>query len=429
MNRAINEKHNLKSEKRRYAFLAFWSLVFFFLLLLRDSYGVGINKYVFVLLTGVCALTMSIGDLICLFCFLFPLYVGMPGNYMTIVLLARLVLSLNKFKFKASSFFCAIFICAFMLCQNLITGYTGIVPMMFIPGIIVVLMLFSYQGELDTKAMTVLYSAGVAALGFIMLKSTLNVYQFSDLLSVGFRLGSGNVDYVEEGIMNVSVDPNFYGAFSMAAVAIGVPLMLDQKTKFLTKTALAVFLATSLVVCLIGLSRAFVLVFVAWVALYLLSQNNIKGTLSVIALSIITVIVVTFTLPDVLALISDRFRSSDLSSGNGRIDLIVKFFGEWDDNLITMLFGVGLFNCNVHCAPLQFFFGGGIVLFLLVAAFALSCGKGSFKSYCFSDLLPILVVFVILSTVPAAGLINFMFPIVFVGLITAHKNQDQACTC
>lgn len=398
------------------------AVVFFVLLLLRDSFSVGINKSIFIALTVACAALMKIETLVCLFCFLFPLYFGLPGNYMTLILMARMLISFNKLKFKASSFFLTFLIAVFVFLQNLITGYTGIVPMMFVVGTIAVLMMFSYSKQYDINMMILMFSAGVAALGFIMLKSTLNVYELSDLLSVGFRLGSSGVDYAEEGVMNVNVDPNYYGMFTVCAFSIAAPQFLDRGISFLHKIFISFFLAVALLVSLVGLSRAFIIVFAIWILLFTFAQKNIKRALLIALVFVVVAIVIVTKMDNVWSVIYDRFQASDMADGNGRIRLIVKFFNLWFETIASLFFGVGLYNCNVHCMPLQFLFGGGIMLFALMCLLCWSYVPKK-KSLSFSGLLPFFITLLMMSTIPVATLLNFMFPLIFVGLVSNNRQE------
>lgn len=414
-----NASNALNISRRRgqsYSALIGWAIGFFVLLLLRDSYSVGVNKYIFLAMACVCALSMKSDHLIYLFCFLFPLYVGLPGNYMTLMLLARLFLEVRQF--KASSFALSIAVVIYIFIQNVVTGYTGIVPMMFIPGVLLVLLLFAYRENLDSIPLIVMYSAGVAALGFIMLVSTLRVYDLNDLLSSSFRLGTRNADYVSSEIMRVSVDPNYFGMFAVSSLSTAFPLAFGNKTKPVVKVCLYVFVMTQLVVGLIGLSRAFTLVSAVWLFLYLVSQKNIKALIIVSIVSAFFAILLMKFMPNVIEALQLRFEGSDMATGNGRITGIQEFWNKWSSSLTTMIFGVGLYNCNVHCMPLQFLFGGGLVMFCFLIAL--------FISYCsfvprirkLLDCLPFIVTFTMMCSVPTAGLLNFMFPLVFIGLCT-----------
>lgn len=396
-----------------YLSIFIWGFVFFILLMMRDSYSVGINKYIFFGIICICALYMKTNHLIYLFCFLFPLYVGLPGNYMTLVLIVRLSIEIRQF--RASSFILSIVLAVFTFAQNLATGASGIVPMMFVVGIILILVLFTLKKDLEVLPMILMYSAGVAALGFIMLVSTLQVYDFADLMSSSFRLGSGNVDYVDEGTMNVSADPNFYGMFSIASISIAFPFIFQPKTKAIIKVFLSVFLFTQLVICLIGLSRTFIIVFIAWAFIYMLTQKNFKSAIFTGIAIIAILIFLVVCMPNVLEAALSRFKDSDMATANGRITLIQDFWKKWSGSIITMLFGVGLYNCNVHCMPLQFLFGGGLIMFVLIIVLIISY-RSDKPSRKLSDFLPFVATFIMMCTVPAAGLFNYMFPLILIGL-------------
>ena len=417
---------NLKniSEKRNYLYII-GAIVFFVLLLLRDAYSVEVNKYVFLAIVCVCAVLLRTKDIIYLFCFLFPLYVGLPGNYMTIVLIIRLLFEINRF--KLSSLILSVLVAVYIFVQNIVTRYTGTVPMMFVVGIILILLLFTYKENLEPIPMIVMYSAGVAALGIIMLVSTLNVYELSDLMETSFRLGSSNVDYVSKEIMNVSIDPNFYGTFAIASISTAFPVIFKYSSKSFVKLCLAVFVGIQIVVALIGLSRAFIIIFAVWAVLYLLLQKNIKRSLLIlVVIALIITLLINF-MPTVIETVFARFEDSDMATGNGRITLARKFLVEWSGGIMSFIFGVGLYKCNVHCTPLQFLFGGGLVTFSLAVALFFSYKPSKMIGRSLSDFLPFIVTFVMMCTVPAAGILNFMFPLVYVGL-SVQNTKDEGKT-
>lgn len=404
----------------------FWSTVFTVLLFLRDSYSVGINKYLFIVITVLCAITMKPKQLIYLFSFLFPLYVGLPGNYMTLIFLLRLSLDYKNILFRRSSVFFTVAISLFIFLQNYITGYTSITHMMFIPGVVLVLFLFSYRINLDYKMMILLYSFGVASLGMIMLISTLQVYELSSLMSVAFRLGSASVNYVSSNVMNVNVDPNYYGLFAIAAISAGIPLIRGTTISRIEKTLLLVALISIVTVCLLGLSRAFVMVLVIWMILYLFLQKSAKNFILVAFAITLGIILVFRYMPDVANILLARFVDSDMATGNGRILIIQHFFDLWSESIFYMIFGIGLFNNNVHSMPLQYLFGGGIMLCVLMVGFVISLrtNQAFNKKSILERWLPMIVTLMMASTVPVAGLLNFMFPIIIAGFNLRISNLE-----
>lgn len=418
------EENRIKTNKKNLS-VFFWSIIFSVFLLLRDSYSLNINKYIFVMIIILCSVIINPKQLIYLYCFLFPLYVGLPGNYMTLIFLFRLIFEYKKMHFKITSTFFAAAISIFIFLQNYITGYMSITNMMFIPGVILVLILFSYQVNLCRKAIILFYSLGVAVLGLIMLISTLQVYEFSSLLSVSFRLGTSSVDYVSSNVMNVSIDPNFYGLFVIAAIATGIPLVRSKAMLRTDKMLLLSALIISTTVGLVGLSRAFMLVLAIWMLLYLLMQKRIEGFIVVLSAIIIGTVLLFKFMPVVMNTIIDRFKDSDMATANNRLPIIQEHFELWTKNLFFILFGTGLFSNNVHNMPLQFLFGGGIILFALMLGFTISLTRHESRlNFTMEKWLPMIVTLAMVSTVPAAGLLNFMFPVIIVGLNQKILNNE-----
>lgn len=416
---ASNTMNSLQKTKRTYGSLILWALIIFFLLFLRDAYSVGINKYIFLGITCVCAFYMKTSDLIYLYCFLFPLYVGLPGNYMTLVLVVRLLLETRRF--KATSLVLTLIIAAFMVFQNYTTGKTQIVHMMYIPGLLVVLLLFTHQRKLESTPMILMYSAGVAAVGIIMLVSTLRVHSLTELMSNAFRLGSSNVDYVEGGIMNVSMDPNFYGLFSISAISLAFPVFLDAKSSITVKACLVIFAFVQLVVGLTGLSRAFILVLLLWIGLSLLSMKNTRSTILAVFTIIVFLILLVIYMSDVIDTALARFDDLDILDGNGRLSGVKRFWNLWSGNLYYFFMGTGLFRCNVHCMPLQYLFGGGLLMAICVFGLYISYKPPRTTRRGLAEKLPFLATFIMMCSVPAATLLNFMFPLILVGLCAHNK--------
>ena len=410
------------------AFVYVSCAVFILLLFLRDACSVGVNKYLFVVLTLLCAVLMPPKRLIQLFCCLFPLYVGLPGNYMTIILIARLLLDFKNFKLKVSSVVLMAILSCFILFQELIAGQTTLVHLMYIPGLLVVLLLVSYK-ELPIKDMILCFVMGVAAMGIIMLISTLNVYEFEDLLTDIYRLGSSNVDYTSGEVMNVSMDPNFFGMFAICAISLATSLLVNKKVKPAETVLIIVSLLACIMIAFIGQSRAFLLVFVLWALLYLMSLRSKKAIFySVISIAVVAVAVFVF-IPDVMDALFDRFLSEDIGTLNNRTTITEKFMKQMNENPMYVLIGVGFFACNIHCAPLQIFFGGGLIMTFLMIGFMCSLmskkegrrEKGFLLKWC-----PIIVTAFMSLSVPAAQLLNFMFPLIIAGLYAKHINSSKS---
>ncbi|MBQ2715051.1 MAG: hypothetical protein IJF76_05435 [Clostridia bacterium] len=399
--------------------------IFIALLFVRDAMSVGINKYLFVGLTIAIAIVMTPKQLIHLFCCLFPLYVGLPGNYMTIIFILKLMFDYKNFKMQFLPFVFAVLMGAFILLSELSVETTNMVHIMFIPGIFLVLILASYK-ELPIKDMIVAFCIGVASMGLIMLISTLQVYEFEKLLSESYRLGAANVNYTEVETMNVSMDPNFFGMFAVAVISLGMSLVAKKKVNKAEAVAIVLSVLACLGIAFIGQSRAFILVFVVWIVLFMLSLRNKKAILISIAGLAVVVLAVFVVMPDVMNAVFERFLGEDMLTLNNRTTITTKYIEEMMANPLSIFGGLYFFGCNIHCLPLQVFFGGGLILSIIMVGFIISLMSKENKvepKHFLAKWCPVIVTVFMSLTVPAAQLLNFMFPIIIAGLYAKHINK------
>lgn len=397
------------------------SIILMILLLsLRDIGGFAVNKYLFLVITAVTVLALPIDKVMCFIAFVMPLYIGLPGNYMTMIFLARFLLDYRKLRFKGTTFMFCVFAGSYALIQSFITNHTDISELMFFPGMILVMFMFSIDVKIDKSKLILSYAMGVAALGLIMLIHTLKFCDLGELLTSTNRLGS--ILQAQKTGMLINIDPNYYGLFCIALISLGVKNLNDNSGKSAdkkSKTLMILLMGICVIIGLIGLSRAFVLVMIAWLLLYLLSVKNMRAFLvSAIAFIIALMLVINF-IPDVWKAINDRFSDSTMATGNGRTELIVKFHEAWSAKFSTMLFGVGIFDCNVHCMPLQVLYGGGLVfgiLFVLYTITLLKTKNSNRSSSVLQKYLPLTVSLAMSCSVPALVLINIMYPVILTGL-------------
>lgn len=417
---------NIKESKYSTRLIA--GIVLIILLLsMRDIGGFPVNKYLFLVITAVTAFALPIEQVMCFIAFVMPLYVGLPGNYMTLIFLARFLFDCRKLCFKVTTFvFCAL-AGGYALMQALITNHTAIPELMFFPGMILVMFMFSLNVKVEKSKLILSYATGVAALGLIMLIHTLQFCDFGDLLTSTNRLGSILQEQKNEMVINV--DPNYYGLFCIALITLCVKFLNSNSAKSIDKKSKALMIlltVTCVTVCLIGLSRAFVLVMIVWLLLYLLSVKNMKAFLISVSIILIAAVLVINFIPDVWNALNDRFSDSTMETGNGRTELIAKFHELWSAKLSTVLFGVGIFDCNIHCMPLQILYGGGLVFCVLFVLYMISLLKSSNSRNhggVMQKYLPLAATLIMSCTVPALALINIMYPITLVGLCVNQGEQ------
>lgn len=396
-----------------------------FLLSVRDIGGFAVNKYLFLAVAAVAVCALPIDKVMCFIAFVMPLYVGLPGNYMTLIFLARFLLDYKKMHIKVTTFVFCILAGSYAVIQAFVTNHTSISELMFFPGMVLIMFIFSLNVRIDKSELILSYATGVAALGLIMLIHTLQFCDFGDLLTSTNRLGS--VLRAQNIEMVINVDPNYYGLFCIALISLSVKFLNDNSRKSadkISKTLMILLTGICVTIGLIGLSRSFFLVMIAWLLLYLLSVKNVRAFLVSVSVVLIAAVLVINFIPDVWNALNDRFSDSTMATGNGRTELVYTYHQQWAANISTILFGSGIFDCEVHCMPLQILYGGGIVFSILFVSYILSLVKKfDFKKNggALQILLPLLTTVLMSCSVPALQLINITYPIIITELCINEK--------
>lgn len=400
----------------------------------RDMFGIGLNKYLFLVIAIIPILFADTEEFVAFVCFLVPLYVGLPGNYISMFLLVRLLYEAcaRKMRIRKTGFILTVLVTTYIFLQDFFTGYTEIYNLMAALDFIVLALLMKEIREYDvgTEAI-VAYSIGNFILGIVMLSATLSYYSLEDLMNPATRLGyTGMLTGASGASMATSIDPNFYAMNTLASISTMCLIFGNIKNKK-TKIISLISVFGSTICCLIGLSRTFIILLAVWGILWLLNQGDIKKIFMVLFATVILVFSFFHFMPTVVEGFLSRFEGSDIVGGNGRINLIILYFIPWFKTVKSILFGIGLFNCHTHCAPLMYLFGLGILgalpLLLWVIYQWTQC-----KIYCLKVSLkmriPFLITLIGFSTIPAAGAINYTFPLLISMLVlitpTYRRNYE-----
>lgn len=389
-------------------------LVIACLLLARDACGISINKYIFLLILTPALLIFNEKYLLILWMFLMPLFVGLPGNYITIIVLLRFLIQVihgGKLKIYKYPFIFTVLLAMFIFTQNIAHKYIGAYYMIFIAELFVVYFFITMDCKSYFSEIMLSYSFGIAMTGIIMLVATLQTYSFSDLLSAATRLGLAG----QTTEMTVIIDPNYYGLFAITALSCNWQMITRKKYSKSQKNIALIFSGISMVVALIGMSRAFILCFAIWILLTLLFEKKLSLKIKVIITGIVCIGIAYYFLPNTVQAIMKRFTGKDMQTANGRTVVFDRIEILWGSSIITMLFGIGLFDCNVHFMQMQYFFGLGIVgtmLMLLLVFSYWNWMKRKCKRYSLVDLVPIFIIQFSSSSVPTAQSLTFMMPVV-----------------
>ena len=388
-------------------------------LVLRDVVGININKYIFVLVVAVPIFTLTTNRFLIFSSLIIPLQVGLPGNYISMCILLRLLFELlmGKIRYDILAFLLSIAAALFLFLQNLFYGNTEIYHMMGTLDFLTLLLLgYTILQYNETENAIIAFLVGVAATGAIMLINTLQYYDIRELMNSATRLG--DTDDIKTNAatgMVVIIDPNFYGMNVIAAASAGINLLLTVKTTRAKKAIVIGLSGAALIFALIGISRAFALVLVLWGILLILAQGKVKNFLAALIVVVVFIAMFYSFFPTVVEGVLHRFAEADMAGANGRIALLNKYFGMWAENTGTMLFGVGLYNCHTHSTPFLYLFGTGILGTSIIFSWFLRIIKVSSWVGTKDGLrrwIPFLVTFSMFSTIPAAGAIGYTYPLI-----------------
>ena len=388
-------------------------------LYLRDISGININKFIFLAVVAVPIFALSANRFVVFSSFLIPLYVGLPGNYVSLCILLRLLKELldGRIRYSLIPLLLTLVATGYLMLQNILTGYTEIYNIMGAADFVTLMLLvYVTLQRRETDNVILAFLVGVTAMGLIMLINTLQYYDLQELMSSSSRLG----DTKELGQnsaygMVITIDPNFYGMNVMAAVSASVNILQLKPTSRNKKIMVVSMSVTAIICAMIGLSRAFVLALIAWGVVLIFLQGKVKNFLTLLVCVSIFAVVFTMAFPNVVEGFLNRFAGEDMEGFNGRSGLMEKHYNNWIANLGTMLFGIGLYGCNVHCMQLRYLFGmgalGGAVVFAwfwrLIKMSSINGAPAGLKRW-----VPFVITFVLCAAIPSAGCMDATFPLV-----------------
>ena len=385
--------------------------IFIFILIIRDVFSIRMNKYMFVTIFAIDALLMQKKHLDKVLYFILPILNGLPGNYLIMIYLLRYFLEKGEFIVDIKTFLYVLLMLLISVYQMVVFSYSYL-PVAF-SGIGLVFFAVLLLDKTSDVENLYYYIFGTTVMSIIFIMATLRVYSLSDLLVIGKRLGDETVMYNEMGTMNIRMDPNYLGLFAITACALYFILMRKQ---LIEQNYMKVFMTISVAICstiaLIGLSRAYAITYCLMIFVIVFIQKKAKYIFFIIIGLGVCLLILNRYLSDVLDSLYILFASdSDLLAGNGRIDINKVNFAIWSKSIINMILGIGLFNCEVHCMPLQYIFGGGILYSIFLLLYAYNITKSRRVQFDLIDLLPFAFTFMMSCTVPLAASITYMTPV------------------
>jgi len=402
------------------------SVAIFGLLFLRDAMGYSVNKWIFLIILAPLLLFLSERNMMTLWCFVMPLYVGLPGNYLTLIMLARFGLKyiLNGFKAKDPVLFITVFLAAiYILAQNLFFGITTIFRNMFVIELFIAYFVFCEEEKNNFGRMFTSYAVGVATVGIIMLVYTLRLYGLDELFTASTRLGST----ARPDEMTIIIDSNYYGLYVIAVLSIGWLMLRKRQLSRKQMVLVSLSMFAAIFVACVGLSRAFILGMALWVMMVILVEKNIGMKVFFTLFVAIIACIIYWAIPGAVEALLERFEGDDMATGNGRITFIIDYGRQWLETPWTIMFGVGFAGCRVHCMHAQYIFGLGIIGAGFYAAMG-SCywirARQQGRKYrAFEYAIPAISAQIIAATIPIAQAFTFLMPIFMT--VLAYKEINK----
>ena len=403
------------------------------LLFLRDVLDLTVDKYMLIAVIALFELTFfQLDTAIAFSFFLIPLYVGLPGNYITIILLCKLLIGfvLHRKEFKVNYIQLYLLLILLMVEYTHLTSVDSTAIFFGIELILLWLLLSKEQRKANIKRCITCYLVSVAFLCMMLLLIGLKYYHLNDFLSGGIRFAD-----IEEywGItirgMILTIDPNFLGMFCMVAIASSFSLSLQEENKRRKKAYLLAIPYFILFGCL-GLSRAFLLSLVVFITVAVCCNTKSKRKfllrfVSIIGMVFLLLGIGMLAFPQLIESLIGRFEQSDILTLGNRTSILAENWDGFSATIYTVLFGIGVIGSNVHFTILQYMFGVGVVgMSALVGFLGLFVSRvvASSRRIVVASLVPLLMYLFISSTIPAAYPISSVFPGVVAFLVFQYMN-------
>ena len=366
------------SIKQLICFILIISIVI--LILLRDISGLGISKWVFIGLSlSVCVLSNKY-YIYCFIALITPLSSGISSTYIVAIALVIILIKQNK---RIQWNFCGVICLLAIMIIEILSGFRGMFSIFeYIRFIGVFIFSFLMIIDLDTnyqyEKMINYYIIGFWVAMASILGQMLNVYNLSEILTLGVRFGNTRqiLNMTNEGMI-IYYNPN--GLSTLALQTIFLCLLQFKKTK---KNLYLLSFFGALLFGIMTQSRTFILALIICTLLYFaFSCRNIKSAFKAVVVFISTTFlsinILYAIVPNYINQLLLRFQSVDIS--NGRTDIMSFYFEEMFKHIDRLILGVGLqsysekynFDMSAHNATQEVLIIWGIIgLFIVVLLFA-----------------------------------------------------------
>lgn len=314
------------------------------LIITRDIAGMPVNKYLFVLISAVAFCSLNYVNMICALAFLFPLFIGLPSNYI-IVLAVILIMTKRNVSFTRSQL---LYMCIIILGETMhLFGFLSLditeIVSYFAHVALILLVTLDKTTQYLYRRTIISFLIGIMVQLFVILFSTIKYVGLNDMITHGLRFG--DVSTLSGSTTGMILTNNQNNIAYYCVLALSCMLILIYKYKA-NKIAYYFLLFIPVVFGFLTVSRTFILVSVFILFLYIAfmikkSKKNIIPLLCMLAFLVIGYFLMLNQYHDLYQNILDRFQSKDLFGG--RDELFAEYNNYLFSHIDAFLVGTGLF--------------------------------------------------------------------------------------
>ena len=331
--------------------LRVYMMTIFALLLLRDILNIGINRYVFVALSGLFFLICNNLTCVYILIFLMPLFCGLPAAHIRLVAMAILLVRSRKISVGTLLLLAYVTAAEVVASTWYSSGSLGDVI-----GYISAPILFFYllwedrhyeEIGIDYKKCIDLFLTAFVFICGIMLinsigKASGGIVQY--LVGGGFRNNFKETGAVE-GVA-IRMNANTFADFACVSVSLClvlVQLMKQRENKTAGYYTLAVIFS-----CLgiLSLSRTCIITLLLIWAIYIIlnmkSPKQVVGSILLAIIAVTAVVVIMDKIPALSDSILNRFQDSNTQTAGGRTEVFALYLDIFLHNPRFMLIGTGV---------------------------------------------------------------------------------------
>lgn len=322
------------------------------LLIVRDVVGIGLNKYIFLLIASGFMAIGSIESMIYMLVFSFPLFCGLPAAHIRLVAIV-LYLVKKKGKLLPGQFFLSIFV---IILELIASNWYPSVSMGDIIGYLsapVMLFLFLWDHydsyEIDYKKCLELFLVGFGVVCFVLMANAFVKAPSHFLTNFAqglFRASVTETDKTAEGVV-IKMNANTMAYFCCVCTALSLTLAKHESMEKTNKTAIYYF-ATFIFAAIgaLSLSRSGILVLAITIALFVISSmTSVRGTILSIIVSILLIgggYAFIQASPALYNSLYARFTDSSMATAGRRTELFQAYMNVFLNNERFKWLGTGV---------------------------------------------------------------------------------------